>query len=81
MLLTIGVVFFSAYFGSDGLYAIMDVLLTICGAVNCIVMFKLGKYALEAYQDYREQKAAGVKDPVFHKSALSDPSGVTEWDD
>ncbi len=81
MLLTIGVVFFSAYFGSDGLYAIMDVLLAICGAVNCVVMFKLGKYALEAYQDYREQKAAGVKDPVFHKSALSDPSGVTEWDD
>ena len=81
MVLTVAVVFLSAYFGSDGLYAIMDVLLAICGTVNCFVMFKLGKHALEAYKDYRAQKAAGVKDPVFHKSALSDSSGVTEWDD
>ncbi|MBR2254837.1 MAG: alanine:cation symporter family protein [Candidatus Methanomethylophilaceae archaeon] len=80
-LVTVVVVFFSAYFGSDGLYAIMDVLLAICGTVNCIVMFKLGKYAYEAYQDYRAQKAAGVEDPVFHRGSLSDPSGVTEWDD
>ena len=81
MVLTVAVVFLSAYFGSDGLYAIMDVLLAICGTVNCFVMFKLGKHALEAYKDYRAQKAAGIKDPVFHKSALSDSSGVTEWDD
>lgn len=81
VLLTVGVVFFAAYFGSDGLYAIMDVLLAICGIVNCIVMFKLGKYAYEAFTDYVKQKKAGIKEPVFHKSALSDPSGVTEWDD
>jgi hypothetical protein len=59
----------------------MDVLLAICGIVNCIVMFKLGKYAYEAFTDYVKQKRAGIKEPVFHKSALSDPSGVTEWDD
>ncbi len=81
IILTVGVVFFSAYFGSDGLYAIMDVLLAICGIVNCFVMFKLWRYAYEAFEDYRKQKAEGIKDPVFHKSALSDPSGVTEWDD
>ena len=81
VLVTIGIVFFSAYYGSDGLYAIMDVLLAICGMVNCIVMFKLGKYALEAWKDYCEQKKAGIKDPVFHKSILSDSSEVTEWED
>jgi AGCS family alanine or glycine:cation symporter/putative sodium/glutamine symporter len=43
-------------------------------------MFKLSKYAIEAFNDYRRQKAEGIDDPVFHKSALSDPSGVTEWD-
>ncbi len=75
------VVFLAAYYGSDGLYAIMDALLAVCGIVNCIVMFKLGRFAWEAYQDYRRQKEEGVEDPVFHKSALSDPSGVTEWDD
>ena len=33
------------------------------------------------FTDYVKQKRAGIKEPVFHKSALSDPSGVTEWDD
>ena len=81
MVFTVAVVFLSAYFGSDGLYAIMDVLLAICGVVNCLVIFKLSKYGWEAYQDYRRQKAEGVEDPVFHKSVLSDPSPVTEWND
>ncbi len=59
----------------------MDVILGVAGIVNCFVMFKLSKYAYEAFQDYRKQKAEGIKEPVFHKSVLSDPSGVTEWDD
>ena len=81
IIVTVAIVFFSAYFESDGLYAIMDVLLAICSIISCYVMFRLGKYAWEAYADYRRQKAEGIKDPVFHKSALSDPSDVTEWDD
>ena len=80
VLLTIAVVFFAAYYGSDGLYAVMDVLLAICGVINCIVMFKLGRYAYEAYTDYMRQKKEGIEEPVFHRSVLSDPSGVTEWD-
>ena len=35
---------------------------------------------IEAFRDYRRQKAEGVEEPVFHKSCLSDDSGVTEWD-
>ncbi len=78
---TLVVVALSAYYGTDGLYAIMDVLLAICGIVNCFVMFKLGRYAYEAFEDYRRQKAQGVESPVFHKSCLSDSSGVTSWED
>ena len=81
IIVTVLIVFFSAFYGSEGLYAIMDVLLGVAGIVNCFVMFKLSKYAYEAFQDYRKQKAEGIKEPVFHKSVLSDPSGVTEWDD
>jgi AGCS family alanine or glycine:cation symporter/putative sodium/glutamine symporter len=80
IIISVFIVFFSAYYGSEGLLAIMDVLLGVCGIVNCFVMFKLSKYAIEAFNDYRRQKAEGIDDPVFHKSALSDPSGVTEWD-
>lgn len=81
IIITIGIVFFSAYYGSEGLYAIMDVLLGVCAIANCYMMFRLSKYAIEAFKDYRKQKAEGIDDPVFHKSALSDSSGVTEWDD
>jgi len=81
IVVTVAIVFFSAYSGSEGLYAIMDVLLGVCAVVNCFVMFKLSKYAYEAFQDYRRQKKEGIEDPVFHKSALSDSTGVTEWDD
>ena len=81
IIVTVLIVFFSAFYGSEGLYAIMDVLLGVAGIVYCFVMFKLSKYAYEAFQDYRKQKAEGVKEPVFHKSVLSDSSGVTEWED
>jgi hypothetical protein len=59
----------------------MDLMLAVGAMINCIVMFKLGKYAIEAYRDYFRQKAEGIKDPEFHKSALSKSDGVTEWDD
>ena len=39
----------------------MDVLLAICGIVNCIVVFKLGKYAYEAFTDYVKQMRAGSR--------------------
>jgi Na+/alanine symporter len=81
IVITVLIVFLSAFYGSDGLYSIMEFLLGVCGIINCYVMFKLGRHAWEAYADYRRQKAEGIEDPVFHKSALSDPSGVTEWDD
>ena len=81
IIFTILVVFLSAFYGSEGLYGIMDVILGVAGIVNCYVMFKLSRHAYEAYQDYIRQKADGIKDPVFRRTVLSDPSGVTEWDD
>ena len=77
----IAVVFLSSYYASEGLYAIMDVFLGVAAIINCYVMFRLSKRALEAYDDYRAQKEAGIENPVFHKSVLSDQTGVTEWDD
>lgn len=79
-LFLLAVVFLSSLYASDALFAIVDILLAVCGIINCFVMFKLGGRAVEAFRDYRAQKEAGVEVPVFHKSALSDASGVTEWD-
>ncbi len=60
---------------------ISDTFMAAMGAVNVVVVFLLSKPIMEAYRDYRQQKKDGIKDPIFHKSALSDPDGVTEWDD
>lgn len=73
-------VFISSFYASDGMFAIVDILLGVCGVINTIVMFKLGGRAIEAYNDYRRQRSEGIEDPVFHKSALSCQDGITEWD-
>lgn len=80
-LFLLAVVFVSSFFSSDGLFAIVDIMLAICGIINCLVMFKIGSRAVEAYRDYRRQKSEGIVEPVFHPSCLSDPSGVTEWNE
>ena len=59
---------------------ISDTFMAAMGAINIVVVLLLSKPIMEAYRDYREQQKAGVKEPVFTKDVLSDPSGVTEWD-
>ena len=59
---------------------ISDTFMAAMGAVNVIVVALLAKPIMEAYKDYRRQKSEGIDEPVFHKCALSDSEGVTEWD-
>ena len=77
----LSVVFLSSFYASDSMFLIVDIMLGICAVINCIVMFRIGKFAVEACKDYFSQRAAGVDTPIFHKSCLSDTTGVTEWDD
>lgn len=82
VIMTVGmlaVVFLSSFFASDAMFLVVDILLALCGIINCIVMFRLGRLAIDAYGDYRQQRAAGVTDPVFDPSCLSDSTGVTVW--
>ena len=58
---------------------ISDTFMAAMGAVNIVVVALLAKPIMEAYKDYRSQQKAGVEEPVFDPSVLSDPSGVTEW--
>ena len=55
--------------------------MALMGIVNMIIVLLLSRQVLEAYADYRKQKREGVEEPVFHKSVLSDSSGITEWED
>lgn len=60
---------------------ISDTFMALMGAVNIIVVGLLSKKAFALYKDYRDQKKAGVEEPVFHKNDLfPDDDGITEWD-
>lgn len=60
---------------------ISDTFMALMASVNMIIVLLLSRQVFEAYADYRKQKKEGIEEPVFHKSALSDSSGVTEWED
>ncbi|MBQ8179744.1 MAG: alanine:cation symporter family protein [Candidatus Methanomethylophilaceae archaeon] len=79
-ILVIVVAFVSAIAGADLMELICDTFMAAMGAVNMICVFLLSKYAFKAYEDWKEQQAAGVEDPVFHRSILGEDSGATEWE-
>ena len=60
---------------------VSDTFMALMASVNMILVVLLSRQVFEAYADYRKQKKAGVEEPVFHKSCLSDSTGVTEWED
>ncbi len=60
--------------------AFSDTFMAAMAAVNMIIVALLSRKVFEAYADYRKQKKAGIEEPEFHKSALSDATGVTEWE-
>jgi AGCS family alanine or glycine:cation symporter/putative sodium/glutamine symporter len=75
------VAFLSCLIDTGLMDLISDTFMAAMGAVNVVVVALLIKPIMEAYKDYKQQKKDGVEEPEFHKSALSDPSGVTEWED
>ena len=60
---------------------VSDTFMALMASVNMILVVLLSRQVFEAYADYRKQKKAGVEEPVFHKSCLSDSTGVTEWEE
>ena len=74
------VVFLSCTITTELMDLISDTFMAAMGAVNVIVVALMSKPVMEAYRDYRDQKRQGVEEPVFHRSVLSDPDGVTEWE-
>ncbi|AGI47943.1 amino acid carrier protein [Thermoplasmatales archaeon BRNA1] len=59
---------------------ISDTFMALMAAVNMIIVALLSRKVFEAYVDYKKQRRAGIEEPEFHKDALSDISGVTEWE-
>ena len=75
------VIFLSSLYSSDELFAVVDLLMALCGLVNVFVMFRLSDKAVELNDDYMAQRAAGIDEPVFTRNRMRDPTGVVEWSD
>lgn len=60
---------------------VSDTFMALMASVNMIIVLLLSRQVFEAYADYRKQKKAGIEEPEFHKSCLSDTTGITEWED
>ena len=67
-----GMVMFGAVATLDLAWSLADVTMGLMALCNLIAISLLGKYAFRLLEDYRAQKSAGIKDPVFTKNRLKE---------
>jgi len=72
-------VLFGATVSMDIVWNLADVFMALMAITNLIAIALLGKIAFKALDDYRAQKKAGIKDPVFKASSIPELKNVTEW--
>ncbi len=79
--IAVGLMVFFGSVASLGLvWTLADISMAFMAIVNLIAITLLGKYAFKALDDYRAQKKAGIKDPVFKASNIPGLEDITEWD-
>lgn len=72
-------VLFGATVSMDIVWNLADVFMALMAITNLIAIALLGKFAFKALEDYRNQKKAGIKEPVFKASSIPELKNVTEW--
>lgn len=72
-------VLFGAIVSMDMVWSLADVFMALMAVTNLIAIALLGKFAFKALEDYRKQKKAGIKEPVFKASSIPELKNVTEW--
>lgn len=71
-ILVSGMVMFGALATLDLVWSLADVTMGLMALCNLIAIIFLGKYAFKLLDDYRAQKRAGIKEPVFTKERLKE---------
>ena len=64
------VVMFGALASLEIVWNLGDLFMALLTACNLIAIVALGKYAFRLFDDYRQQKRNGIKNPTFHRSQL-----------
>lgn len=67
-----GMILFGALATLDLAWSLADITMGLMALCNLIAISLLGKYAFKLLEDYRAQKRAGIKDPVFTKERLKE---------
>ena len=65
-------VMFGAIASLDLVWSIGDFFMALVTICNLIAIITLGKYAFRLLDDYRQQKRAGVKSPIFKRETMPD---------
>lgn len=72
------------YFGSTAslslVWNLADLFMAFMVLTNVTSILALGKQALLALKDYKEQRARGVADPTFNRAILPKQDGIVWWD-
>ena len=62
-------------------WSLGDLFMALVTGCNLVAILALGKYVFRLLDDYRQQKRAGIKEPVFHKKLLPEiEHELTCWD-
>ena len=72
-------VFFGSIANLQIVWSLADVFMGLMAIINLIAIALLSKVAFRALDDYRAQKKAGIKDPVFKASSMPDLKNIDEW--
>ena len=74
-------VMFGALASFELVWNIVDFFMAFLTACNLIAIVLLGRYAFRLLDDYRQQKRAGIKEPVFHRSQFPEIQNELEcWE-
>lgn len=74
-------VVFGAMASFELVWNIVDFFMAFLTACNLTAIILLGRYVFRLLDDYRKQKKQGIKDPVFHRSQISELENELEcWE-
>lgn len=71
-LLVTAMVLFGSLASLKLVWGMADIMMALMSICNLIAIVLLGKYAIRLLDDYRSQKQAGIKNPVFRKEQMKD---------
>lgn len=78
-LAVLGMVIFGAMVDLQVVWDLADLFMGVMAIINLIAITLLGRIAVAALKDYRQQKREG-KDPVFYSDSIEGLKGIESWD-